>query len=79
MFAWLVLRGLYAYHAMKIQHLKATYVWVACATISFGIGIELVQQFIPDRGADIYDVIANTIGILTAQLIFYFTHRTKTA
>ncbi len=79
MFAWLVLRGLYAYHAVKIQHIKATYLWVACATICFGISIELMQQFIPDRGADIYDVIANTVGILVAQAIFYFAHRTKTA
>lgn len=79
MFAWLVLRGLNLYHVLNAIHIKSIYLRVGIAIICFGIAIELIQQLIPDRGADIYDVIANTLGILAAQLLFYFTHKKSNA
>lgn len=73
-FAWLVLR---AYFLSSKNHNGKTNVYfiVGIATILFGIAIEGMQQYIPDRGADRYDIIANTIGIIGAQIVFYFVHR----
>lgn len=78
MFAWLVLRGLNMYSILQAFNARSIYLRTGIATICFGIGIELMQQLIPDRGADVYDVVANTLGILSAQFIFYLTHK-KTA
>ncbi|MBC7451550.1 MAG: VanZ family protein [Cytophagales bacterium] len=75
-FAWLVLRGFY----IKITNHKPTsltglYLVVGISIIAFGIAIEWMQNYIPDRSADRYDVIANTSGIILAQILFYATHR----
>lgn len=78
MFAWLVLRGLNLFHVVNTLNIRSIYLRVGIATIGFGIAIELMQQLIPDRGADIYDVLANTLGILVAQLLFYLTHKKTT-
>jgi VanZ family protein len=76
-FAWLVLRA-YFLSVKNINRSKTNvYLIVAAATILFGILIEGMQQYIPDRGADRYDIIANTVGIIAAQVIFYFIHRRK--
>lgn len=75
-FAWLVLRGLY----LRLPNNKSklsVYLLVGTCTILFGIAIEWMQDFIPDRGADLYDVIANTSGVLLAQVLFYCIHRIK--
>jgi VanZ family protein len=77
-FAWLVLRAYFL--SGKIESNKTNvYFIVGATTILFGIAIEGIQQFIPDRGADRYDVIANTFGIIAAQIIFYFVHRKNVA
>ena len=73
-FAWLVLRA-YFLSVKEKSDTTNVYLIVGAATILFGVAIEGMQQFIPDRGADRYDVIANTFGIIAAQLIFYFVHR----
>ncbi len=78
-FAWLVLRALYLSGKLVPDNRFRTYTLVGSLTILFGIGIELLQQLIPDRGADVNDVIANTTGIILAQIIFYFTHRKNQA
>lgn len=72
-FAWLVLRAYFL--SGNNNNKTSVYLIVAVSTILFGIAIEGMQQYIPDRGADRYDVIANTVGIIAAQVIFYFVHR----
>lgn len=76
-FAWLVLRAYFLSVKDNNRNKTNVYLIVAAATILFGILIEGMQQFIPDRGADRYDIIANTVGIIAAQVIFYFIHRRK--
>jgi VanZ family protein len=34
------------------------------ATELVGIGLEIVQRIVPDRSFDLYDVLANTMGVL---------------
>ncbi|WP_018341413.1 VanZ family protein [Cytophaga aurantiaca] len=74
-FAWLVLRAYFLSGNNSNQ--TSVYLIVGVSTILFGIAIEGMQQYIPDRGTDRYDVIANTFGIVLAQFIFYFVHRKK--
>jgi VanZ family protein len=76
-FAWLVLRAYFLSGIPNNFNKIKIYIWVACATILFGISIEGIQDFIPDRGADRYDVIANTFGIIVSQIVFYIIHRNK--
>lgn len=77
-FAWLVLRAYFL--SSKNNNSKTNvYLVVGVSTILFGIAIEGMQQFIPDRGADRYDIIANTVGIIAAQILFYFVHRRETS
>ena len=44
-----------------------------------GIALELMQQFIPGRGTDIYDLLANTLGAVLGAVVFialtYVTHQ----
>jgi len=74
-FAWLVLRAYFLSAKNNNGSKTNVYLIVGAATILFGIAIEGLQQYIPDRGADRYDIIANTFGIIAAQVIFYFVHR----
>jgi VanZ family protein len=76
-FAWLVLRTYFLSGALNNFNKIKIYLCVGCATILFGITIEGIQDFIPDRSADRYDVIANTFGIILFQIIFYIIHRNK--
>ena len=76
-FAWLVLRAYFLSANNNTASKTNVYVIVGVATILFGIAIEGMQQYIPDRGADRYDIIANTVGIVASQVIFYFIHRKK--
>lgn len=39
-------------------------------SIVYGIALELLQQAVPGRMADIYDFIANTIGAVTGTIVF---------
>lgn len=48
-------------------------------SFSFGLLIEIIQTFIPERNFEILDLMADFFGILTGILIFYikfhfFTH-----
>ena len=77
-FAWLVLRGLRLRSVATDGKIKTMlYSLIGLCSILFGIGIEWLQNFIPDRSADIYDVIANTTGIILAQIVFYLLYRNK--
>jgi VanZ family protein len=76
-FAWLVLRAYFLSGRLNNENKKHIYLFVGIATIVFGISIEGIQQFIPDRGADRYDIIANTFGIVLAQILFYLFHKKK--
>lgn len=47
--------------------------------ISFGIIIEIFQLYIPDRSFDLFDIVANTTGVLAGLGTLYFYYKiTKT-
>ncbi|MEO6801468.1 MAG: VanZ family protein [Rhodanobacter sp.] len=43
--------------------------WAALGCLAFGIFIEFAQWFDPPREADVFDVLADSIGILIALLL----------
>lgn len=63
---------LYGLNRSKDSVSVKAWVYVGLFTIIWSISIEGMQSFIPDRGADLLDVIANIIGVLIAQSVFYF-------
>lgn len=49
---------------------------LALATgVGIGAGDELFQRLIPNRDSSVYDLLADTIGILIAQIAFLFARR----
>jgi len=56
----------YRYHAVKLAVL-----------ISFGVGlfIEISQAFIPGRGLEIWDMLANSVGAFSGMGIFYLVYK----
>lgn len=53
---------------------KAIYFSILISVV-FGIIIEVLQETITvSRALDIYDVLANTVGVLTASLILWVKH-----
>ena len=59
--------------------LRIAALWVLVGSLTFGILIELAQAFFTvSRNADVYDVLANTVGALAAlcvtSLAIYFVH-----
>lgn len=48
--------------------------------VAVGIAIELLQHWLPiDRSGDVYDVIADTVGLLLALGVWSLSHRGATA
>jgi len=42
--------------------------WVVLALLTYGIGIEIAQSFLPPREADWHDVVADSVGIVLGLL-----------
>jgi len=44
----------------------------AIYSVAFGVCIEFIQRLIPGRSFSLYDMIANTIGVVIGYLLFQF-------
>lgn len=44
-------------------------------SIGYGLLIELIQIIIPDRGFELMDVVANTIGCFIGYAVFYLIYK----
>lgn len=58
---------------------RARYRKVALALLAFGIFIELVQLEIPNRSAEVLDVVADAIGIMGGLLPAWWWQRRRRA
>ena len=56
-----------------IDKTKETEIIICC--VLFGLISEVIQQYIPGRNMDIYDGIANSLGVASAY--FYYKYPTK--
>lgn len=60
----------------RYQFLRSKAVQVSLAIgIAYGIIIEIIQLFIPGRGFEVADIIANTIGCFMGFGLFYLVYR----
>jgi VanZ family protein len=48
---------------------KVNYITIFLTGLGYGILIEIIQHFLPYRVADVMDIIANIIGLLTGLLM----------
>ena len=56
----------------KAASLKKTIILVLILLLIYGMVIEVVQgQFIPDRTSDIWDIVANSVGLGIGWVVFY--------
>ena len=73
-FSWLLGKGLFRANGRLVAALVTT---LLLSTL-YGLGIEIAQNFIPDRGMEWFDAIANILGTILGLGLFYFTNRQKT-
>lgn len=45
----------------------------------YGLALEMMQQFVPGRMSDIYDLLANFVGVLFGVIVFTFFIKNKLA
>ena len=50
-------------------------IWVITGCVAFGVGIELVQYFIPWRSAELADLVADIVGVLLGWMAFIIFSR----
>lgn len=63
-----------------LQELKQTKNRIAIAiiyAISFGIGIEILQTFTQSRSYDLHDLLANSIGTLSAVILYLIYNKIR--
>ena len=59
---------------LKALHFSSRFlIYFFLAVISWGIAIEFLQEyFIPTRSGDVYDALANTLGAISAIVLYRF-------
>lgn len=50
-------------------------VWGLLITVTYAALIEIGQEYIPDRGMELYDMIANCVGSVTGVTLFYISYK----
>lgn len=67
-----------AFAALAFVFLRAyrhRVIWVITGCVAFGVGIELVQYFIPWRSAELADLVADIVGVLLGWMAFIIFSR----
>lgn len=61
-----------AFAPVQTRKIRSIKVVRNALTISIvgGIALELLQQFIPGRATDVYDLLANTLGAVLGTVVF---------
>ncbi|QNL21505.1 VanZ family protein [Hyphobacterium sp. CCMP332] len=45
--------------------------------ISYGALLEFIQQYIPDRNFEIWDAVANGLGVIFGRFMFFMIYKTR--
>lgn len=68
--------GVFFVLAMTLHLAFRPRVWVGMLLLVFyGVLIEMIQYYVPGRGAEILDVVADTVGAATFYGLRYYTKR----
>lgn len=74
-----ILSFLIPYGLVRIQSIKFSLkriLWISFVfTMLYGLGLEIMQHFIPGRAMDYVDAIANTAGALGGVALFYAVNK----
>ena len=60
----------------RLAHLRARTVWLLAVGLLYGLLIEAVQYFVPNRCCSAGDVIADVVGLAIGALLFHSFLRT---
>jgi len=71
--AVLLSKGVFVANGKKLKAI----VFTLLLTTVYGLGIEIAQHFIPDRGMEWYDAVANVIGSFLGVSLFYVSNLRK--
>jgi VanZ family protein len=63
----------YTYRILKEEAVK----YALVISVSYGIILEVLQHFIPNRTVELYDIIANTMGCFIGYGLFYLVYKWK--
>ncbi len=64
------------YYKQTLEFNKKQFIIIIITSISYGIVMEIVQKVVvQNRSGDIFDAMANTIGVLVAFLLFRYFHQ----
>ncbi|TRX55574.1 VanZ family protein [Fulvivirga sp. M361] len=72
--SYLIIMGLYKVNPLKGNRLKYALSGLVIVVL-YGFAIEYAQSFIPDRGMELYDAIANIIGSFFGVTLFYLHNK----
>jgi VanZ family protein len=62
---------------LEKKTLSIAYLWSAFISICYGVAIEALQHFVfASRSASLWDVLANSLGVLFAILVYRYVNRT---
>ncbi len=60
------------------KHSRTWSMWTGFGlAVVYGLGIEFMQNLIPDRGMELFDALANTVGSFLALILFILVNRKK--
>lgn len=64
--------GLFFIVAASLHYAFRLRYWVSLLILTFyGVSIEVIQSYIPGRGADIWDLVADLAGAVSFFIVFY--------
>lgn len=71
--------GLFFIVAASMHYAFRLNYWVSMVVLTcYGIAIEVIQHYIPGRGADVWDVVADVAGAASFFILFHWYKKSRT-
>lgn len=68
--------GLSKQYSEGCYHFNIFYLTVI-SLISYGVFLEFIQEYIPDRTFELWDAVANALGVIFGRVVFYIVYKTQ--
>lgn len=73
-FSYLIYRALFRPHPL----IARVHVWAAGLGLLYAISDEVHQMFVPGRSPELWDLVADAVGIVGVQLVIWWWRRRQT-